>query len=164
VAEEPRPSILWELFVAYQRTGQLISAALADTETPADDYAIYSRLATHGPKTPTELARDLGIPRSTLMLRFRRLGERGHATQVPNPLDGRSSLLTLTPDGRRVQQASLPRFRAVFADVARALEKPPEEVAEAIADLARAAEAVLQARRDEQILDVRRRAAADVES
>lgn len=143
---ERAPSLLWELFTAYQRTGQLIRAALAETETPADDYAIYSRLATHGPATPTELARDLGVPRSTLMLRFGRLVERGHASQVPNPVDGRSSLLTLTSAGRSAQEAALPHFRSVMVAVDAELELPRDEVARTLAELARAADAALERR------------------
>ena len=163
MAHDRPPSILWELYVAYQRTGQMISAAFAGTETPAEDYAIYSRLATHGPATPTELAAELGMPRSTLMLRFKRLVDRGHATQVPNPVDGRSSLLTLTAAGREAQEAALPHFRAVLAAVAEELTIPREEVAATLAELARAAEAALETQRGREVAEARRRAVAQAE-
>lgn len=150
---------MWELYVASQRVGQLLQEELAGAEIAAEDYALYSRLATHGPATPTELAGDLGVPRSTLMLRFRRLIERGHAVQVPNPVDGRSSLLTLTAEGKDAQLRTLPRFRTVMADIADALERPPSEVADVMAELARAADDALRARRESRIAEQRRQAA-----
>jgi DNA-binding MarR family transcriptional regulator len=154
---------MWELYVASQRVGQLLDDELEGAEVAADDYALYSRLATHGPATPTELAGDLGVPRSTLMLRFRRLAERGHAMQIPNPVDGRSSLLTLTAEGRDAQLGTLPRFRTVMQEIADALERSPSEVAEVMAEFARAADGALRARRESKISE-RRRQAAEVAS
>ena len=52
-----------------------------------------------GPLTPTEVARELAMPLSTLLFRVRRLENRGHAERVLNPDDGRSYLLQLTPAG-----------------------------------------------------------------
>jgi len=163
MATERPPSFVWELYVAYQRIGQLLTAGLADSEVGAEDYALYSRLATHGPATPTELAADIGIPRSTLMLRFKRLLERGHAAQIPNPLDGRSSLLTLTPEGRRAQEATLPQFRSIVSGLARELRIPYDGLADMLAELARASEAALLASEEAKIREARQRAAAGVD-
>jgi DNA-binding MarR family transcriptional regulator len=77
-----------------------------------------SILATSGPWTPTGLAARLGMPLSTVAFRVKRIERRGHAERVPNPDDGRSFLIRLTPKGKRL----LDRARPAFRDYAEAVE------------------------------------------
>ena len=58
------------------------------------------------------------MPLSTVIFRVKRLEGRGHAERVPNPDDGRSFLIRLTPEGRRL----LDEARPVFRDYAEAVE------------------------------------------
>jgi len=58
------------------------------------------------------------MPLSTVIFRVKRLEERGHAERVPNPSDGRSFLIRLTPKGKRL----LDRARPAFRDYAEAVE------------------------------------------
>jgi DNA-binding MarR family transcriptional regulator len=61
--------------------------------------------------TPTELARELGMPLSTVLFRARRLERCGHAERIPHPEDRRSFLLQLTPSGTRLLARARPAFR-----------------------------------------------------
>jgi DNA-binding MarR family transcriptional regulator len=58
------------------------------------------------------------MPFSTVIFRVKRLERRGHAERVPNPEDGRSFLIRLTPNGKRL----LDRARPAFRDYAEAVE------------------------------------------
>ena len=97
---------------------RLLERALDDVELPAEDYPFYVTIGADGPLTPTALADYLIMPLTTVIFRVKRLESRGHAERVPNPDDGRSFLIRLTPDGRRL----LDEARPVFRDYAEAVE------------------------------------------
>ena len=105
-------TILLDVFAANQKREQLIQAALEGTGLPPEDYPFYVYLGAEGPLTPTELARELGMPLSTTLFRVRRLEDRNHAERIPNPRDGRSYLLRLSPSGERLLGHARPLFRA----------------------------------------------------
>jgi DNA-binding MarR family transcriptional regulator len=112
MADTGPPTILFEVFWTQQRRKRLIEAALAGLELPAEDYPFYVLIGAEGPWTPTGLAERLLMPLSTVLFRFRRLERRGHAERAPNPEDGRSFLIRLTPEGRRLLDEARPTFRA----------------------------------------------------
>lgn len=105
-------TILLDVFAANQKRERLIAEALAETDLPPEDYPLYVFIGTAGPLTPTELARELGMPLSTLLFRVRRLERRHHVERVANPEDGRSYLVRLTPSGERLLAFARPLFRA----------------------------------------------------
>jgi DNA-binding MarR family transcriptional regulator len=118
VARTGPPTVLFEVFWAHQKRKRLIEQALADVEVSAEDYPFYVLIGAEGPWTPTGLAGRLIMPLSTVIFRVRRLERRGHAERVPNPDDGRSFLIRLTPEGQRL----LDEARPVFRDYAEAVE------------------------------------------
>jgi DNA-binding MarR family transcriptional regulator len=118
VARTGPPTVLFEVFWAHQQRKRLIELALADVELPAEDYPFYVLIGAEGPWTPTGLAERLIMPLSTVIFRFKRLERRGHAERVPNPDDGRSFLIRLTPEGQRLLDEARPAFR----DYAEAVE------------------------------------------
>ena len=112
------PTVLFEVFWAHQKRKGLIEQALAGVDLPAEDYPLYVMIGAEGPWTPTGLAERLIMPLTTVIFRFKRLEARGHAERVPNPEDGRSFLIRLTPEGQRL----LDEARPVFRDYAEAVE------------------------------------------
>ena len=112
------PTVLFEVFWTQQKRELLIETALAGTNLPPEDYPLYVMIGAEGPWTPTGLAARLGMPLSTAIFRVKRLEQRGHAERVPNPDDGRSFLIRLTPKGKRL----LDRARPAFRDYAEAVE------------------------------------------
>ena len=107
------PTILFEVFWTQQKRKRLIEVALAGIDLPPEDYPFYVTIGADGPLTPTRIAEILDMPLSTVIFRARRLERRRHAERVANPDDGRSFLLRLTPDGRRLLNKARPRFRRV---------------------------------------------------
>src|SRR5947208_3501013 len=106
------PTILFEVFWTQQLRKRLVEQALAGLELPPEDYPFYVTIGADGPLTPTTLAELLMMPLSTVLFRFRRLERRGHAGRIPNPDDGRSFLIRLTPEGQRLLDKARPAFRA----------------------------------------------------
>lgn len=106
------PTILFEVFWTQQKRKRLVEAALEGTDLPPEDYPFYVTVGTDGPVTPTALAELLEMPLSTVIFRVRRLERRGHAERVDNPADGRSFLIRLTPQGRRLLNRARPLFRS----------------------------------------------------
>ena len=51
-----------------------------------------------------------------------RLIERGHVEERPNPQDGRSTLLALTPAGQKIFDRGVPVFQKVLAAIDEALD------------------------------------------
>jgi DNA-binding MarR family transcriptional regulator len=105
-------TILFDVFLTNQKRAQLIEAALAETDLPAEDYPFYVIIGAEGPWTPTDLARRLMLPLTTVLFRVRRLERRGQAERKPNPDDGRSFTIRLTPAGQKLLRKARPRFRA----------------------------------------------------
>jgi DNA-binding MarR family transcriptional regulator len=151
-------TILHDVFATNQKRERLIEAALADIALPPEDYPLYVLVETAGPRTPTELARELGLPLSTLLFRVRRLEERGHAERVSNPDDKRSYLLRLTPAGERLLAFARPLFRArALAVEARLGEELVAALREALTELGDAIERELgDATRESRTAQARR--------
>src|SRR3954463_15276917 len=106
------PTVLFEVFWTQQQRERLVEAALAGVDLPAEDYPFYVMIGAEGPWMPTRLAERLLMPLSTVLFRVRRLERRGHAERVPNPEDGRSFLVRLTPAGTELLDEARPAFRA----------------------------------------------------
>ena len=113
------PTVLFEVFWAHQKRKRLIESALAGTDLPPEDYPLYVMIGAEGPWTPTGLAARLVMPLSTVIFRVKRLEQRGHAERVPNPDDGRSFLIRLTPKGKRVARETLRHLLALETGVKR---------------------------------------------
>lgn len=138
-------TILLDVFTTNQKRERLIEAALAGTKLPPEDYPLYVFIATAGPLTPTELARELGMPLTTVLFRIRRIEERRHVERVANPDDGRSYLVRLTPAGERLLAFARSLFRArALAVEARLGEGRVDALRQALTELGEAIERELR--------------------
>ncbi|MBK9971124.1 MAG: MarR family transcriptional regulator [Acidimicrobiaceae bacterium] len=93
---------MYFLFAASQRVGALLAEALADAPLDAGGYAFYSALRETQPTSPTDLARHLGMPVSTVLDTLSGLQRREHVARLRNPRDRRSYLVRLTDAGEQV--------------------------------------------------------------
>jgi DNA-binding MarR family transcriptional regulator len=82
--------------------------------------------------TPTELARWMAAPATTVSSYVKRFEARGHVTREPNPDDRRSYLIRLTPAGGRVHRAAAARFLPVRQQVADSLAEQDGDTGEAL--------------------------------
>ena len=107
-----RLSLLFDLFATEQRVRTLIGRAMADADLRPDEYAVYSVLFDEGPQTPSDLARRVGMPPTTMSHFVRALLERGHAEREVVSSDRRSYRLALTLAGLQAHAAAGGAFRA----------------------------------------------------
>ena len=106
-----RGAILNELWVAARYGTEVANAELRRAGVDPDAYAFLSFVGALQPVTRTRLGEATGLRRTTLRDAISRLIERGHVEEQPNPRDGRSTLLVLTPAGQEIFDRGIPAFQ-----------------------------------------------------
>lgn len=99
-------SLLFDVWLISHLTSGLLDEVLSKTGMSGDEFGLYSLLNRFGPVTPTQIARWTGMAATTVSAALKRLTERGHAEQVPNPLDRRSYLIQLSQNGKKAHSAA----------------------------------------------------------
>ena len=121
------------LRLAITRTARRLRQEAAGDLSPSAAAALATT-ERHGPLTPSELADLERVSRPTATRSIACLAERGLVARTPDPADGRSALVALTPAGREALRRLRGRKNAYLAKRMRRL--PDEDVE----TLARAAE------------------------
>lgn len=134
---------MYFLFAASQRVGALLAEALADAPLDAGGYAFYSALRETQPTSPTDLARHLGMPVSTVLDTLSGLHRREHVARLRNPRDRRSYLVRLTELGERVHDETEVLFSEADALLLAHLGGRRAELIEALSTLKDAGETAL---------------------
>ncbi len=109
----PAPATLspmYHLFAASQQVGALLAEALAGAPLDAAGYALYSAVRETQPTTPTDLAKHLGMPVTTVLDALATMQRNGHLARLRNPRDGRSYLVRLTEAGDAVHDQTEAAF------------------------------------------------------
>ena len=134
MASEPvvRGAILQELWVAARAGGEFSAATLRAGGVDPEEYGFLSFVGTLQPVTRTTLSRATGLRRTTVRDAVGRLIERGHVVEQPNPRDGRSTWLVLTPAGQDIFDRGLPLFHRVHAALDEELEGTLREHEDAV--------------------------------
>jgi DNA-binding MarR family transcriptional regulator len=120
--EQPPMSVLFDLWLV----NHLLSAALDEVLTEAsglngEEFGFYSLLRRFGPVPASQISRWTAMRPTTLSALVRRLQLRGHVEQRPNPADGRSRLLALTPAGEEAHAVTADAFFTATRPLAAAL-------------------------------------------
>jgi DNA-binding MarR family transcriptional regulator len=144
-------SLLFDVFVLNQRLRLLLSRVLAGTDMRPDEYAVYSVLFEGGPLTSTEMARQMGMPLTTVLDYLRSLLERGHVVRSPHAHDGRAIQVHLTQEGLSAFKRANVAWNAGLKQLEPALAIPVGEVRRALHALDDAAGEVLRALAQDQI-------------
>lgn len=110
-----RSSVLFDLFAASQRVRTLLTVAMDGSGLTPDEYAVYSALLEFEPLSPTEMAQVVGMPPTTMSHYVRDMRERGHLQEQPNPRDGRSRMLRLSPAGLGAHQRANAAFEEAYS-------------------------------------------------
>lgn len=84
-------------------------AAASELDISIAAVAALEELINRGPRTPTALARWLGLSGTSVTAVIDQIENRGFVTRTPHPQDRRSTLITLTDEGR-AQAAPLLRL------------------------------------------------------
>jgi DNA-binding MarR family transcriptional regulator len=116
-----RGAIINELGSASRFAHELAAAELRAAGVVPSEYGFLSFVGTLQPVTRTKLTEATGLRRTTLRDVVKRLIDRGHVLEVPNPNDGRSTLLVLTPAGREIYERGKPAIERVLHSIDEAL-------------------------------------------
>ena len=133
-------SLLFHLFAAEQRVRTLVSDAMADCGLRPDDYAVYSVLFDEGPHAPTDLARRVGMPPTTMSHYVRSMLERGHVERETVASDRRSYRLRLTASGLAAHARASRAFAEADRRFMTALAVDERQATAVLAAMGRAAE------------------------
>ena len=105
-----RGAIINELVVAARYALELANEELRTAGVEPEAYGSLAFIGTLQPVTRKRLAEASGQRRTTQRDVIRRAIERGHVREYPNPSDGRSALLELTPSGQKIFDEGRPAF------------------------------------------------------
>ncbi len=125
-------AILQELWAAARYGLELSERELRAVGVDAREYGSLTFVGTLQPVSRTTLAQAMGIRRTTLRDAVARLIARGHVEEQPNPRDGRSTLLVLTPAGQAIFDRGMPAFRRVLVALDTALDGTLHDHEEAV--------------------------------
>lgn len=128
-------NVLFDVWLVSRAVTGMLDAALAPSGLTADEFGIYSVLTSADAMTPTELARWMGAPTTTVSSYVKRFEQRGHVERERNPRDGRSYVIRLTRAGRAAHRAAGARFLPELDRVVRALGTREATVRRALAAL-----------------------------
>lgn len=126
-------NVLFDMWLASRATTGLLDAALTASGLTADEFGVYSVLSSAESMTPSELARWVSAPATTVSSYIKRLEQRGHLERSRNPADGRSFVVTLTPAGRRAHHAAGEAFLPVLDRVVGVLGRREQSIRRALA-------------------------------
>ncbi len=114
-------NVLFDVWLVSRAATARITDALREAGLDADEFGVYSVLASTDGITPTELAHWMAAPASTVTSYAARFIRRGHVARVPHPEDGRSYRLRLTPKGRAAHLAAGLLFQPILEEVTQRL-------------------------------------------
>jgi len=139
----------------FTETGILaqLAAALLDSHLPRGmvtaQFAALDHLATRPdgqtPLTPLTLARAFQVPKTSMTHSLLVLQRRGLVEAAPNPADGRSRIMGITPEGAAFRQEVI---AALSPDIAAALARLEPGTLDSLLPLLRHLRTVRDAARD----------------
>jgi DNA-binding MarR family transcriptional regulator len=127
--------VTFMVWLTSRATADLLDAALAPAGLDSDEFAIYSMLNAVPSITPSELARWMAAPPTTVSSYVKRFEARGHVRREPNLADRRSYSITLTPAGGRAYRIAAAAFTPLRNRVTEALGAQEVDVREALVTL-----------------------------
>ena len=141
--DELKPGLFLQPFVVSQLVGTVIANIVKGTGLSATDFAVVSSLAVWQEATPTELARLLGMPPTTLSAVLKRLETRGLVERLRDSNDRRRHILALTAQGMTIRNQAIERFPEWMNRVLARLDSDPASVLEPMRRLEAALRAAL---------------------
>jgi len=137
--------LLNEIGIIAQLSRTLFEKRLPDGLT-VPHFSVLNHLVRLGDaKTPRELARAFQVPKTTMTHTLAGLEARGYMRWAPNPSDGRSKLVMLTPEGVQFRDEAI---LSLCPDIADLMDRVPLEEIERLLPGLEALRAELDAMRD----------------
>lgn len=123
-----------EIGIIEQLSRALFEARLPEGFLVSHFAVLNGLIRVRDGRTPLELARAYQVPKTTMTHTLSGLEKHGLVTLRPNPKDGRSKCVWITPAGRKFRDDAI---AGMAPDMARmAAEFPPERLADIVPRLA----------------------------
>ncbi len=129
-------NVLFDIWLVSRATIALVDEVVRPSGLHADEFGV-SVLASGDGLPPTELARWMRAPATTVSSYVKRFEARGHVQRVPNPGDGRSYRLQLTAQGRQVHLTAGILFAPLLEEVNRDVGNDLDDARQHIRELHR---------------------------
>jgi DNA-binding MarR family transcriptional regulator len=139
----PDRRLFLDIFRLYQLTGAVVERQARELGIPAYLLGLLAQIHRLEPVTPSAISQATGIATTTLRDNVQRLVGRGLIERAPNPGDGRSYLIELTEEGRRLLQAADPALLVAYLALERRLPRESAEYEARLAELDAALAAML---------------------
>jgi DNA-binding MarR family transcriptional regulator len=131
----PEASLSQEVYSTGQLMAVLVSAELEKVGVVPRLFSFLGWIDVLQPVTPGTLAAETGMPPTTIRDYVRELTERGVVRKRRNPDDGRSYLLELTAQGRRVVDRARPALVAAHEKLEPYLPRPAQDYVDQAVEL-----------------------------
>lgn len=128
-------SLLFDVFVLAQAVQQMLAEGMADSPLTPSEYALYSHVGEVGPCPPSQIARDLRVPATTVTVWVRAMLHKGHVEKRPSRQDGRSYDVALTQAGITAHSAAREAFDVVNRRFLQRLPTPEGELRATLAGI-----------------------------
>jgi DNA-binding MarR family transcriptional regulator len=122
-------------WIASELVAALLERNLGEDDVHTGFYGTLSVIGVWGPLTPSKVAELTGTPLTTVSDRLRRMVADGDVERVAHPGDGRSHLVKLTAQGDEHWRRGWPALQRAIAEITANLERPVDEVEDALEDL-----------------------------
>jgi DNA-binding MarR family transcriptional regulator len=109
------PELASRLRIALARTARRLRQEAGTGLSPSLTAALAT-VARHGPLTPSELADAERVRRPTVTRMLGHLEDDGLISRTPDPADGRSTLVAITPAGAELLAAARTRKDAFLSE------------------------------------------------
>jgi DNA-binding MarR family transcriptional regulator len=119
-----------------QRAARMLARRFDEAFRPFDltnqQFSLLMSLNRPEPPTMGPVADLLAIDRTTLTAALKPLERRGLVKVLPNPKDGRSRVLKLTPKGKQLLEKAMPVWESAHADLDERLKGESEALRKAL--------------------------------
>ena len=144
---EGTQNVLFQSFRTQAALRELLRDVWAGTGVTGEEYGVLGVVHFFPDRTPTELAKALGIPPTTVSRHVARFLADRLCERRRNPEDGRSYLLRTTRKGGAIVERIAPRIAERVEALSAVTEQPLEQIAASLVSLERAANEALATRR-----------------
>lgn len=130
----PHTDIVTRLRLAIVRTARRMRQEAGGGLSPTQAAALAT-IDRCGPITPSELAAHERVQRPTIARLLARMEDDGLVARAPDPSDGRSSLISITPDGHALLESVRSRKDAFLAQRMEGLDAQERATLERAAEI-----------------------------
>jgi DNA-binding MarR family transcriptional regulator len=131
-----------------QATGAVVERHVRDAGLPTYLLGLLFQIRERAPVAPSQISVATGTPMTTLRDNIQRLVDRKLVRRKPNPADGRSYLLELTPRGEVLARAAGEALHAAYLALEERLPRPLDEYQAVLDEITEATQSVLAGERE----------------